>query len=138
MGTTCAKDRRTYRKGRKLHGRRGDILSAESSDITRDIVPEVLPGEFDVPGKLSSYRLLEAVLAANLQERPLNNGIELFGADGMLYYALACGLSYVLSGYTGLYSSQRILYDKLKAQFIDVHANAYREGEVTETERRYP
>lgn len=64
--------------------------------------------------------------------------VELFGADGMLYYALACGLSYVLSGYTGLYSSQRILYDKLKAQFIDVHANAYREGEVTETERRYP
>lgn len=55
--------------------------------------------------------------------------IELFGADGMLYYALACGLSYVFSGYAGLYSSQRILYDKLKAQFIDVHTNAYHEGE---------
>lgn len=57
--------------------------------------------------------------------------VELFGAGGMLFYALACGLSYVLSGYRGLYSSQRILYDKLKAQFIDVHANAYREGEQT-------
>lgn len=54
--------------------------------------------------------------------------IELFGADGMLFYALACGLSYVFSGYSGLYSSQRILYDKLKAQFIDVHTNAYHEG----------
>ena len=63
--------------------------------------------------------------------------VELFGAEGMLYYALSCGLSYVLSGYTGLYSSQRILYDKLKAQYIDVHANAYREGESTEAERRF-
>ena len=53
--------------------------------------------------------------------------IELFGAEGMLYFALACGLSFILSGYSGLYSSQRILYDKLKARFIDVHANAYHE-----------
>jgi len=63
--------------------------------------------------------------------------VELFGAEGMLYYALACGLSYVLSGYTGIYSSQRILYDKLKAQFIDVHTNDYREGDDTEATRRY-
>ena len=55
--------------------------------------------------------------------------VELFGAGGMLYYALACGLSYVFSGYSGLYSSQRILYDKLKAQFIDVRTNAYHEGQ---------
>ena len=53
--------------------------------------------------------------------------IELFGAEGMLYFALACGLSFILSGYSGLYSSQRILYDKLKARFIDVHTNAYHE-----------
>ena len=64
--------------------------------------------------------------------------VELFGADGLLYFALACGLSYVLSGYTGLYYSQRILYDKLKAQYIDVHANAYHEGEITEAERKFP
>lgn len=54
--------------------------------------------------------------------------IELFGAEGMLYYALACGLSYSLSGYSGLYSSQRILYDKLKARYIDAHTNAWHEG----------
>ena len=42
--------------------------------------------------------------------------------------ALACGLSYILSGYSGLYSSQRILYDKLKARYIDVRTNAYHEG----------
>ena len=58
--------------------------------------------------------------------------IELFGAGGMLFYALGCGLSYVFSGYAGLYSSQRILYDKLKAQYIDVHTNAYHEGEKSD------
>lgn len=63
--------------------------------------------------------------------------IELFGADGMLYYALGCGLSYVFSGYSGLYSSQRILYDKLKAQFIDVRTNAHHEGEITEAKQQH-
>jgi H+/Cl- antiporter ClcA len=63
--------------------------------------------------------------------------VELFGDGGMLYFALACGLSYVLSGYSGIYSSQRILYDKLKARYIDVHANAHEEGEQTEAERKY-
>ena len=63
--------------------------------------------------------------------------IELFGSAGLLYFALACALSFVLSGYTGLYSSQRILYDKLKAQYIDVHANAHHEGEHTPMEEKY-
>lgn len=63
--------------------------------------------------------------------------IELFGAQGMLFFALACGLSFVLSGYNGLYSSQRILYDKLKAQYINVYANAYHEGEDSETKKLY-
>ena len=63
--------------------------------------------------------------------------VELFGAGGLLYYALACALSYALSGYTGLYSSQRILYDKLKAQYIDVHTNAHHEGEHTPAEEKY-
>ena len=58
--------------------------------------------------------------------------VELFGAEGILFYALACGLSFVLSGYGGIYSSQRILYDKLKAQYIDVHTNAHHEGQRTD------
>ena len=64
--------------------------------------------------------------------------VELFGADGMLYFALACAVCYVLSGYTGLYSSQRILYDKLRAQFIDVKTNAHAQGETTPAERAHP
>ena len=56
--------------------------------------------------------------------------VELFGADGILYFAMACGISYMLSGYTGLYSSQTILYSKLKAQYINVRTNAHHAGQV--------
>lgn len=45
--------------------------------------------------------------------------LELFGADGMAYYLLAVSISYMLSGYFGLYSSQKILYSKEKALFIN-------------------
>lgn len=47
--------------------------------------------------------------------------IELFGAQGLLFFAIDCAVSYFLSGYTGLYSSQTILYSKMKAEFINVH-----------------
>ena len=48
--------------------------------------------------------------------------VELFGSTELLYFALACGIAYMLSGYFGLYSSQKILYSKLKAEFINIHA----------------
>ncbi len=40
--------------------------------------------------------------------------IELFGAGGLAYYALAIAVSYMLSGYWGLYSAQRFGQSKLK------------------------
>ena len=49
--------------------------------------------------------------------------VELFGSGGLLYFSLACCVSYVLSGYNGLYSSQKILHSKLKGRYINVHAN---------------
>jgi H+/Cl- antiporter ClcA len=55
--------------------------------------------------------------------------VELFGDGGLLYVAVVCGISYMLSGYNGLYSSQTILYSKLKAEYINVHTNAYHAGE---------
>ena len=61
--------------------------------------------------------------------------IELFGADGLLYFALACGLSYMLSGYNGLYSSQTILYSKLRAQYINVRTNAHHAGDLDGTDK---
>ncbi len=48
--------------------------------------------------------------------------IELFGSEGVICFALACGIAYMLSGYFGLYSSQKILYSKVKAEFINIHA----------------
>lgn len=38
--------------------------------------------------------------------------IELFGAEGLPYYALVIGISYMLSGYTGLYSAQKFYDNK--------------------------
>ena len=61
-------------------------------------------------------------------------GIELFGGAGALPLALACCVSYVLSGYNGLYSSQRILHSKLKAQYINVHTNSASPEARRETE----
>lgn len=45
--------------------------------------------------------------------------IELFGASGILLFCFACAISYVLSGYYGLYSSQKIVYSKLSPTYIN-------------------
>ncbi len=39
--------------------------------------------------------------------------IEVFGTQGLLTFAVACGISYMMSGYFGLYKSQEIVYSKL-------------------------
>ncbi len=44
---------------------------------------------------------------------------ELFGFAGMPYYLLSIALSYMLSGYYGLYHSQKIVYSKYKTEFIN-------------------
>ncbi len=41
-------------------------------------------------------------------------GVELFGGEGVIYYAAAIGISYMLSGYQGLYSEQTFLKSKHK------------------------
>ena len=42
--------------------------------------------------------------------------IELFGGEGLLFFALACALSFLVSGQYSLYSSQNIVYSKLEAR----------------------
>lgn len=44
---------------------------------------------------------------------------ELFGYDGMPYFLLAISFSYMMSGYFGLYRSQRIVYSKYKNRYIN-------------------
>lgn len=44
---------------------------------------------------------------------------ELFGGKSLGMFALVIAVSYMLSGYYGLYSEQKILYSKMRPQFID-------------------
>lgn len=45
--------------------------------------------------------------------------IELFGGGGLLLFAAACAVSYLLSGYYSLYSGQHIIYSKLRAEYVN-------------------
>lgn len=47
--------------------------------------------------------------------------VEVFGSQGILYFVIACAVSYMLSGYYGLYSSQKIMYSKLRAELININ-----------------
>lgn len=45
--------------------------------------------------------------------------LELFGGAQMPLFALACAVSYMLSGYYSLFTEQKIVYSKLRPTFID-------------------
>ena len=83
-----------------------------------------------IPASFGAALGLVAVFcgAVNCPVASIFLSVELFGDGGLLYFALICGISYMLSGYNGLYSSQTILYSKLKAQYINVHTNAHHAG----------
>ncbi len=50
-------------------------------------------------------------------------GAELFGAQGILFFALACVISNVISGNYGLYSKQKIVYSKLSTDKINTYSH---------------
>lgn len=45
--------------------------------------------------------------------------LELFGMEAMPYFLIAVAVSYMLSGYYGLYHSQKIVYSKYKTEYLD-------------------
>lgn len=49
--------------------------------------------------------------------------IELFGMEGVEYYLAAVAVSYMLSGYYGLYNSQKIIFSKYGTQKVDKTAH---------------
>ncbi len=49
--------------------------------------------------------------------------LELFGMDALPYYLLSIAISYMLSGYYGLYHSQRFAFSKYKAKYVDNQAH---------------
>lgn len=59
--------------------------------------------------------------AVNCPLASLVLGIELFGGGGLPYFAVCCFVSYVMSGYFGLYESQKIVYSKLHARHININ-----------------
>ena len=47
--------------------------------------------------------------------------LEVFGSDWIVIFALICAISYIMSGYTGLYKSQKILYSKTNNEYINTN-----------------
>ena len=84
----------------------------------------VLGGLLGIPAGFAAALGLVCVFcgAVNCPIASMVLSIELFGAGQLVYFALACGVAYMLSGYFGLYSSQKILYSKLRTEFINIHA----------------
>lgn len=98
-----------------------------------EIVPTLFVGATfgNVAGKLLGLGgsfgagLGMAALFCGVTNCPLTSlilSIELFGTEGLIYYAVACAVSYKLSGYYGLYSAQKIVYSKHRPEFIDKKA----------------
>ena len=50
-------------------------------------------------------------------------GLELFGADSMIYIAAACCISFVLSGNYSLYTGQKLPYSKIRAEYTNASAH---------------
>lgn len=48
---------------------------------------------------------------------------ELFGFEGMPYYLITIAVCYMMSGYYGLYSSQKIIYSKTRTEYINAHTH---------------
>lgn len=56
-------------------------------------------------------------------------GVELFGAENVLYYAIACFTAYYFSGHTGIYQSQRVAVSKFHATQADERTLGQLKGE---------
>lgn len=50
-------------------------------------------------------------------------GFEVFNYSGAVYVCMAVAVSYMLSGYYGLYDSQKIMYSKMKTSFVNRNIN---------------
>lgn len=56
--------------------------------------------------------------AVNCPVASLLLSIEVFGAEGLIFFAIACGISYMMSGKFGLYKSQELIYSKILDEVI--------------------
>ena len=105
--------------------------------ISVEVAPRVLmvPGEGIVQAiaAVTGWRFgnVKTAFDATLVSTALLLSLELFAGDsyGMFtgqslgLFAVCIAVSYMLSGYYGLYSEQKILYSKLRPEFINKKAN---------------
>lgn len=67
-----------------------------------------------------------AAMFAGVTNCPISSliiALELFGYEGMEYYSIVIAVSFALSGYYGLYSSQKFVYSKIRTEFINRKSN---------------
>ena len=49
--------------------------------------------------------------------------LEMFGGEALPFFAIVVAVSFTLSGYYGLYSSQKFVYSKTRTEFINRKTN---------------
>ena len=67
-----------------------------------------------------------AALFAGLTNCPITSlviALELFGYEGMEYFSIIIAVAFALSGYYGLYASQKFVYSKTRTEFINRRSN---------------
>lgn len=61
--------------------------------------------------------------ATNTLIAPMFLAIEVFGISNLHLFAIAGAMSYICSGYNGLYSSQNIRFSKLRSEEVNIRTN---------------
>lgn len=81
----------------------------------------VMAGVFGLPANLAAACGMIGVFCGvtNCPITSLLISFELFGFEGMPYYLTTVAVSYMLSGYYGLYHAQKIMYSKTETHFIN-------------------
>ena len=96
----------------------GEIVPAFFTGATFGCVAGPLLG---LPASFAASAGLAAVFCG-VTNCPLTSILlcyELFGGQGLPLYAVVAAVAYMLSGYYGLYSEQKIVYSKLRPEYID-------------------
>lgn len=80
---------------------------------------------FGIPAQLATACGMVGVFCGvtNCPITSLLISFELFGFEGMPYYLTTIAVSYMLSGYYGLYHSQKIVYSKTETFFINTRTH---------------
>lgn len=43
--------------------------------------------------------------------------VEVFGGESVIFFAIACAISFVLSGYSTLFPGQEFIYSKIRMEY---------------------